>query len=751
MCLFQSAGASNYHWPFYDTRGCMPTKLVDDRRFHTEVLLEALQMAYDEATDAPPWIRAQLGGRLSIGLCERGRLRDAARFAEIAWEHAIDGQRRTQGLVTAEAIAGYQGAAAARFAVHPLTSGALGLAHSLDDMVAVYRRSHDKTDEFNRHSLVPVSNPAGDVRPEDVQAGEPSAKLALLQGRPGDAVAILDRAFDKIAEEHRGTRGYLSLQVLRLESAALCDAPWHDGDKLAALQAVADSQDVRWLVCGLARIRALLDLRAGRPRDALVHLEAALPTASSWALGRCWLELMTERVALLRVLGRLAEARVAARLLLTGEAADRGHWWVDVAPVPAGLHEGHRAAILEGCRVFAGAEAEIEGLTQARALLDRVVTRTTIPKRRDWNADPDRPHTRQEMHAQALEVLRERESEGIPFVLYLTSFDFHVHHTASPFGPELLENALLDALPDGVNIVRIQEQGALDAYGSTAISMRRRAPALLLGDEIWQSVAEALIATADLIVSECPRLGEGVRFELERAYRLGRWDRTVLVLPPLRSYLEPVDNNPVIHLFPLCVWADELHRQSFFELPTTRPMLERLHALADLPSEEARALITPQARAAFMPLDLEAIAAELTRRAQLALAFEAEDDATRYYAFWNIFRAAALRAMLFVQGQATDEVMYGLASNQLDMSTAMLDHAEEGGRITFKGDLENGEQMAISARTLFEMCDDFIAAAMAEAAQRRIDEYRSVRAAIAKAPEHFRIAPIYGPFRTRSA
>ena len=54
----------------------MPTKLVDDRRFHTEVLLEALKMAYDEATDAPPWIRAQLGGRLSIGLCERGRLRE---------------------------------------------------------------------------------------------------------------------------------------------------------------------------------------------------------------------------------------------------------------------------------------------------------------------------------------------------------------------------------------------------------------------------------------------------------------------------------------------------------------------------------------------------------------------------------------------------------------------------------------------------------------------------------------------------
>jgi hypothetical protein len=729
----------------------MRKKPPDDRRFHSDVQLEQRLAAYRQAADALPWVRAQLGGQLSIGFCERGRLRDAASHAGIAWDHALDGQRLTQGIATAEVIAGYQQAAAARFAVETVTSGAVGLAHAIDEMVAVYRRSHDKTDEFNRHSVIALSNPGLNVVPEDIQAGEPSAHLALLQGRADEAVAILDRAFPRISDEHRGTRGYLALQVLRLEATSLSNAPWRDDDALTALQAIADDQDVRWLACCLARIHARLDLRSGRSHDALARLDRALRIASSWALGRYWLDLMIDRAALLRGLGHLDEARATARMLLIGEADDCSDWWPDPSPAPAGLHEGHRESILEGMRAFAGAEAEIEGLTQARASLDRVVTPTSLPKRRALNDDPDRPHTREEMHAQALDVLRARECDGTPFILYLTTFGLSVSHTASPFGPELLENSVLDAVPEGVNVIRIQEHSLHDDYASTAISVRRRAPALLLDDEFWKDVAEGLIATADLIISECYMLGPGVRFELERAYHLGRWDRTVLVLPPLQSYFAPVDNDPLIQMFPLCVWADELHTRHFFDLAVTRPMLERLQALAALRLEDLRELTTPKTRAAFMPVDYEAVARELTRDMQFALTFKADDDRTHYYSFWNLFRAAALRSVLFTRGEVADDVVFGLASNQLEMSAAMLNFEEKDDRVTFKGDLDNGEQMAISARALFKTLNHPFAAPMAEAAEGRIADYQNVRTAVAKTPERFRIAPIYGPFQTRSA
>jgi hypothetical protein len=722
-------------------------KHVENQKFHCDALIEQGNAKYNGATNEPPWVRAQLSGQLSIAFCERGRLRDAVRYAEIAWDHAIDGQRRMQGLASAEVISGYQLAAAARFAVEPLTNGIVGLTHAIDEMLNVYQRSHDKTDEFNRHSVIPVSNPGGAVVPEDVQAGEPSAQLALLQGRADDAVAIIDRAFKKISDEHDGTRGYLSLQVLRVEAASFSNAPWREDETLTALQAIVDEQDVRWLACRLARIRARLDLRSGRPREALAHLDAALPVASSWALGRYWLDVMTDRAALLRTLGRQDDARITARMLLIGEAGDRTRWWIGPAPAPAGLHEGHRESILEGARVFDGGEAEIKGLTQARAALDQVVTRSTIPKRRSMNDDPHRPHTREAMHAQALEALRARECDGTPFILYLTTFGLDISHTASPFGPELLENSVLDAVPEPVNVIRIQDHRAMDSYASTAISVRRRSPALLLNDDIWKNVAEALISSADLIISECYMLGAGVRFELERAYNLGRWDRTVLVLPPLLSPIALVDNDPLVQMFPFCVWADAFHTHQFFDLPVTKPMLKRLNKLAALPPEDLRALTTPQAREAFMPLDLEAIARDLTHEAQMGLAFNADDERTHYYSFWSLFRAAALRAVLFAKGEATDEVLFGLASNQLEMSTAMLNFEDKYDKITFKGDLENGEQMAISARTLFNMSKNVFGSEMAEAAEERIANYQRLGRALAEAPQRFRIAPIYGPFR----
>jgi tetratricopeptide (TPR) repeat protein len=298
-------------------------------------------------------------------------LREAALHAAIAWRHAIDGQGLMEGIPTAEVVGGYQFASAARFAVEPLTNGAAGLAHVIDEMVAFYRDAYEIIEDFNSHSVIPLLHPGRPASPEDVQAGEPSAQLALLEGRADDAVEILDRAFPKISDEYKDTRGYMSLQVLRLEAASFSEAQWREDNALAALQKIVEKEDVRWCACRLARVRARLDRRMGRPLEALQQLEAALPIASSWALGQHWLDLMTDHAALLCALGRLEEARATTRMLLIGESNDRSRWWNNPGPPPTGLHEGHRESILQGFRVFAGAEAEIPGLMEARASLNR--------------------------------------------------------------------------------------------------------------------------------------------------------------------------------------------------------------------------------------------------------------------------------------------------------------------------------------------------------------------------------------------
>jgi hypothetical protein len=54
------------------------------------------------------------------------------------------------------------------------------------------------------------------------------------------------------------------------------------------------------------------------------------------------------------------------------------------------------------------------------------------------------------------------------------------------------------------------------------------------------------------------------------------------------------------------------------------------------------------------------------------------------------------------------------------MSAAMLNYEVKDDKITFKGDLENGEQMAISARTIFKILNNGFAALMAKTAEERI-------------------------------
>ena len=83
----------------------------------------------------------------------------------------------------------------------------------------------------------------------------------------------------------------------------------------------------------------------------------------------------------------------------------------------------------------------------------------------------------------------------------------------------------------------------------------------------------------------------GVRYELETAYRLGRWDRTVLVLPPVDGRIQVVDSDPLIQMFPRCVWANVFHTRPLIEHYTITDLVSRIRAILEMPESERRDLV----------------------------------------------------------------------------------------------------------------------------------------------------------------
>src|SRR6185295_8065562 len=222
-------------------------------------------------------------------------------------------------------------------------------------------------------------------------------------------------------------------------------------------------------------------------------------------------------------------------------------------------------------------------------------------------------------------------------------------------------------------VVTIQQPGST-TYDLRTSRLRREAPALSLDDERWADVAKALISRADLIVSEPLMLSVGVRLELQMIYDAQRWDRTVLVLPPFRSCLQTIDSDLLIQMFPRCIWADALHTRPLAESPAIADLLARIRAIAAVPIETRRALKPRSARDAAHPINLMPLAEHLEREVQLASVFDQDDEATRYYAFWRLFRASAIRGLRFRQGDTSASNRRSLARCYLEMSKVMLDH-----------------------------------------------------------------------------
>jgi hypothetical protein len=231
------------------------------------------------------------------------------------------------------------------------------------------------------------------------------------------------------------------------------------------------------------------------------------------------------------------------------------------------------------------------------------------------------------------------------------------------------------------------------------------------------------------------------------------WDRTVLILPPLDGIIETLDNDPLIQMFPRCVWADELHQAPLAETPQIEDLLHRIRDLAALPDAVRSQLTDPAARRAAHPVDPLALAIRLESRVMAQLALGAvEEPRERYYAFWTLFRAAALRAAaLRPAADATVDTVANKTSfinDYLRMSELMLDYETDEDRVVLIGDLDFAEKLVSSAYNLTKSLDvtDWFRQHLTGEAEAHWEKIQRVRQAVASQPDRFVVRPRYGPF-----
>jgi hypothetical protein len=317
---------------------------------------------------------------------------------------------------------------------------------------------------------------------------------------------------------------------------------------------------------------------------------------------------------------------------------------------------------------------------------------------------------REQLHTAALRVIDQFTTDGVPYVLYLRKFDFHVLHGPDDAHRELLENYLLDKVTKlGANLVSIQEPGdAVASYVEADVALARRAPALSLGDELWNEYAQALIADADLIVSECLSLSPGVRSELEFAFHGDAIDRIALVLPPPGSYFAPIDDEPAVQRVPRAIYASELSNTAFFNSFIVSDLLERLKRIAALPVAQRRALARDRGRKLReYPVTWDGVAAGYNASAvvqELADEAHGETDESWWLRFWWHFRrVATLTWQVFRAGLPENEAAASLVDSYLKMAHLQLrSGAREEGKQVIRGDLGFAEQCAQSAAALVQ-------------------------------------------------
>ena len=406
----------------------------------------------------------------------------------------------------------------------------------------------------------PFPGPTEPTDPEELVGGWLAAAVAELEGRTADVRRLLTTPDGTL---RRRAHGFPVARALLAEGEFVTLR-----DLLDRLETHARVWDDLLSVCGCGHLRSSLALAEGHAREALGFTEVHLLVAEELGLGLRRTDLLVARSSALLALGLRAEAREAARLALDSVDGDR---------------TGARAAIA-ALRAAGGAadDAVAEPVTTPVA--------PAIHPPRDLMADRAPPRDsveqRSRLHADALELLKAYDERGMPFALSLRNYHITVHHGPFERGAQYVETMIRRALPAGAGVLTIQDQGDIAIYTGSGSSADRGAASLLLPDDEWREIVAGLIPFADLIVSEPYMLTEAVRFELDTARHHGSWDRTVVVLPPLNSPFATLDSDPLIQMFPRCVWADTFHTTSFEDLPVVADLLQRMRDLTALPDAE---------------------------------------------------------------------------------------------------------------------------------------------------------------------
>lgn len=675
--------------------------------------------------DRPRWDAAGLAAHVAEANLMNGNLPLAMEWCERSWQHAREALRKTQGIAVQEVMEAYDGSSNTIAKIYLRLDNSPELRRLIDDLSAIHENARQSIVEFNASSFIPLEGPSGDVTPEQLVDGRIAAMLALAERRFTDV-----RTLAAVDQETPASR---ELRTLLL-SAELSDHRDEQADAL--LSSLRDSAEKRDDCDGECELAVLEQLRVNDPVERLALADVYLPRAEACGLGSHWRDLQLARSRALAETGHFDDARRAAELGLFGTA-----WMTGAYPASDWAVVRGAVGLLQS--VGERVPDEVLGDMERSAPPERSSPTRSV-KRRPPPTDEGGTASREARHTAALKVIENYENEGTPFALYFRNFDFEVMHGPFELGPKLTENALRDSLPPEIDMITVQDHSSITNVFK-ASRFRREAPALLLDNEHWAEVVEALIPMADLIVSEPLMLLKGVRLELQMIYDANRWDRTVLLLPPQHSF-QLVDNDPLIQMFPRCVWADSLHQELFTESPVMTDLLERMRAIASLPIEIRRTLRDLSARDKAFPVNLVPVGEYLESQAELGSLFNQDNDTTRYYAFWQMFRAAAIRGVRYRQGDKSTLNRGKLAHSYLEMSQIMLDNTTEADKSILQGDPADAKLLVESAYGLIQDAgDDPWVRFLRARAEDRWEELAKLEQVIKDNPLRFEIRPRYGP------
>ena len=249
----------------------------------------------------------------------------------------------------------------------------------------------------------------------------------------------------------------------------------------------------------------------------------------------------------------------------------------------------------------------------------------------------------------ARKAIEDRRVLGTPLVLYLGKNELYVHGKPGTT-PQTVEALLQNAVPAGVNVVSVQDQGgwhgSVDGQGLRDAGAIATTPGLLLSDDERQATVRELIDLADMIVADIPGLSPAILEELTWCIEAEKTPQTVLILPPVDGSSELLDPHPVIQRFFRCIWANAFDGDSLHATFAFADLLERLSTLNNLTPTERQEALSDADRRHLYPVALGGLADGLIKFASMLQTFHGDDDrneeTAKHQAFWSYLRAIAV-------------------------------------------------------------------------------------------------------------